>query len=116
MARTVLTVTNVPSPYAGASAAVTMTAADTTNKNSFPLTGREIVIAQNTGASSRTVTITSVDDRYGRSEDIAAESIAAGAIQVYGPGLALEGWQQTDGSLYLEANHAEVKFGILRLS
>lgn len=113
MARTALTKTTVPSPYAGASTAVTMTAADTTNQNSFPLTGREIVIAHNTGASSRTVTITSVDDRYGRQENIAAESIAAGAIRVYGPGLALEGWQQTDGSLYLEANHAEVKFGIL---
>jgi len=116
MARTVLTVTNVPSPYAGASAAVTMSAGDTANKTSVRRTGREIVIDPDPGGSSRTVTITSVDDRYGRSEDIAAESIAAGAIQVYGPGLALEGWQQTDGSLYLEANHAEVKFGILRLS
>lgn len=116
MARTALTKTAVPSPYGGAGVAVTMTAADTTNKNKFPLTGREIVIAQNTGASSRTVTITSVDDRYGRSEDIAAEAIAAGAIRVYGPGLAIEGWQQADGSLYLEANHAEVKFGILQLT
>lgn len=116
MARTVLTTTSVPSPYAGAGVAITMTAADTSNQNSFPLTGREIVIAHNTGATPRTVTITSVDDRYGRSEHIAAESIAAGAIRVYGSGLALEGWQQTDGSLYLEANHAEVKFGILRLS
>lgn len=93
-----------------------MTAADTSNKNSFPLTGREVVIAHNTGASAYTVTITSVDDRYGRSEDISAESIAAGDIRVYGPGLALEGWQQTDGSLYLEANNAAVKFGVLRLS
>ncbi len=115
MARTVLTKTTIPSPYAGAGVAVTMTAADTTNQNSFPLTGREIVIAWNSGASSRTVTITSVDDRYGRSEHITAEAIAAGAIRVYGPGLALEGWQQTDGSLYLEANNAEVKFGILTL-
>lgn len=116
MARAALTVTNVPSPYSGAGVAVTMTAADTSNKNSVPLTGREIVIAWNSGASARTVTVTSVDDRFGRSEDIAAESIAAGAIRVYGVGLALEGWQQTDGSLYLEADNAEVKFGVLRLN
>lgn len=115
MARTALTKTTIPSPYAGAGVAATMTAADTSNKNSFPLTGREIVIAYNSGASSHTVTVTSVDDRYGRSEDISAEAIAAGAIRVYGVGLALEGWQQTDGSLYLEANHAEVKFGVLVL-
>lgn len=115
MARTALTVTNIPTPYAGAGVAITMTAADISNQNRFPLTGREIVIAWNSGVSSRTVTITSVDDAYGRQEHITAESIAAGAIRVYGCGLAIEGWQQTDGNLYLEANNAEVKFGILKL-
>lgn len=115
MPRTALTVTQIPSPYAGAGVAATETAADTTNQNSFPLTGREIVIARNAGASTRTVTITSVDDRFGRQENIAAENIAAGELRVYGVGLALEGWQQTDGSLYIEANHADVKFTVLRL-
>lgn len=116
MARTALTKTTIPSPYAGAGVAITMTAADTSNQNSFPLTGREIVIAWNSGATSRTVTVTSVDDRYGRQENISAEAIAAGAIRVYGVGLALEGWQQTDGNLYLEASNAEVKFGVLKLN
>lgn len=113
MARTALTKTTIPSPYAGAGVAITMTAADTSNQNSFPLTGKEVVIAWNSGATPRTVTVTSVDDRYGRQENITSESIAAGAIRVYGVGLALDGWQQTDGNLYLEANNAEVKFGIL---
>lgn len=113
MVRAALTKTTVPSPYAGGSTAVTMTAADTSNKNSFPMTGRELVIAQNTGAGAHTITVTSVDDTYGRQENITAESIAAGAIRVFGVGLGLIGWQQTDGALYLEADHAEVKFGVL---
>ena len=115
MARTALTKTTIPTPYAGAGVAVSMDAADTSNQNKVAFTGREIVIAWNSGLSTRTVTITSVDDRFGRSEDISAENIAAGAIRVYGVGLALEGWQQTDGSLYLQANNAEVKFGVLVL-
>lgn len=116
MPRTALTVTTIPSPYGGAGVAVTMDAADTSNQNRVPLTGREIIIAQNTGGAPYTVTVTSVDDRYGRSEDISAESIAAGAIRVYGVGLALEGWQQTDGNLYLQASNAAVKFGVLKLN
>lgn len=116
MARADLTVTTVPNPYAAAGVAIAMTAADASNKNQFPLTGKEIVIAWNSGATGRTITITSVDDTYGRTKDIAAEAIAAGAIRVYGAGLATIGWQQTDGKLYLEANHAEVKFGILRIA
>lgn len=116
MARTALTKTTVPSPYAGAGVAVTMDAADTTNQNRITLTGRELVLAQNTGVSAHTVTITSADDPYGRTKHISAESISAGEIRVYGCGLALDGWQQADGSLYLEANHADVKFGVLKLS
>lgn len=113
MARTTLTKTTVPGPYADAGTVVTMTAADTGNQNRIVLTGREIVIARNSGASTRTVTFTSIADRFGRTNDLGAENILAGEIKVYGPGLALEGWQQTDGYLYLEANHAEVLFGVL---
>lgn len=116
MARTTLTKTTVPTPYADAGVVVTMTAADTSNQNRVTLTGKEIVIAHNTGASTRTVTFTSVADRFGRTNDISAENILAGEIKVYGPGLAIEGWNSVDAAvtyLYLEANHAEVKFGVL---
>lgn len=89
-----------------------MTAADTTNKEQFVLTGKELIIVHNTGAGARTYTVTSVADPFGRTGDIAAQSIAAGAIHVVQPGIA--GWQQASGGyLFLEASHAEVKFGIV---
>ena len=114
MPRVTLTRSNSPGPNPTAGVAVTMTAADTTNKEQFALTGREIVIIHNTGASSRTYTITSVADPYGRLGDITAQTILAGAIHTVGP-FGLLGWQQTGGFLYLEASHAEVKFGVIAL-
>jgi hypothetical protein len=112
MPRVTLTKTNAPGAYAGTSTAVTLTAADTTNKEQFSLTGRELLLIHNTGGSAYTWTATSVDDRLGRSENVAAESIAAGAIRVFGP-IALEGWQQTDGNIYIEASNAAVQFGVI---
>ena len=114
MPRVTLTKTTAPGAYSGASVAVTMTAADAVNFEQFTCTGRELVIIHNTGAGARTWTATSVDDSYGRSENITTESIAAGAIRVWGP-VALEGWVQTNGYVYLQAEHAEVKFGIITL-
>ena len=114
MPRVTLTRSNSPGPNPTAGVVVTMTAADTVNKEQFALTGREIVIIHNTGASSRTYTITSVADPYGRLGDITAQTIAAGAIHTVGP-FGLLGWQQTGGFLYLEASNAEVKFGVIAL-
>ena len=114
MPRTELTKTVALGAYGGAGVAVTMTAADTTNQNDFVAQGKDFIIAQNTGASPHTVTVTSVDDPYGRVEHITAESIAAGAIRIYGP-IERLGWQQTDGKIYLEADNAEVFFGIVKL-
>jgi len=91
---------------------LTETAADVTNKEQVKWTGREIIVAHNTGASARTVTITSTADSLGRTGDITADSIAAGAIAFYGP-FNGEGWKQADGYIYFEANNAEVKFGII---
>lgn len=114
MPRQVLTKTTAEkSGWPTAGVAVTFTAANVTDKEQFPLTGKEIVIARNSGASSRTITITSVAFN-GRVGHITAESIAAGAVRVYGP-FNVNGWQQTDGNLYLEANHAEVLFAVIAL-
>lgn len=114
MARTVLTKTVAKGNYQSAGTAVTMAAADVGNKNSFPLGSNDLVIAQNSGAAPHTVTISSVADPFGRTGDIAAESMAAGEIRVFGP-FTGQGWRQSDGSLYLEANHAEIKFGVISL-
>lgn len=115
MPRTTLTKTTVPaSPYTGAGAAITMTAADVANKNQFAASGNDLVIAHNSGASPATITITSAEDPYGRTEDITTEAIAAGAIRVFNL-RALPGWRQSDGYIYLEASAADVKFGVLAL-
>lgn len=115
MARQTLTKTSSPGPNPTAGVAVTMTAADTVNKEQFALTGREVLIIHNTGASAYTYTITSVaDPTYSRTGHITAQSIAAGAIHTIGP-LGLDGWRQTDGYLYLEASNAAVKYGVITL-
>lgn len=112
MARQTLTKTTVPGPNPTAGAAVTMTAADTTNKEQFAVSDGDVILVQNTGGSTYTYTVKSVADPiYGRTGDVNAVSIAAGAIHAVRVGV--EGWRQTDGYVYLEANNAAVKWGIL---
>lgn len=121
MARTDLTITDISDPnssggaWGGSTQAVTMDEASTGDDgNQFTLTGNEIVLFHNTDTSGHNITVTSVDDKYGRSEDISSESIAAGAIKAFGP-VRLQGWLQTDGNLYLSADNTSVEIGVLRI-
>jgi hypothetical protein len=114
MPRQTVTATVAPGAYAGTSTAVTFTAANTTDKEQFALSGRDVLLIHNTAGAAATWTATSVEDAYGRTEHIAAESIAAGAIRMFGP-IAMEGWRQTDGNFYLEASAATVRFAVIRL-
>jgi hypothetical protein len=114
MARAAATVTTAPGGYADASTVVTMNAGNTGDGNEFTLTGKELIIIQNTNAGAQTWTATSVADRLNRTNDVTAESIAAGAIRVFGP-IPNEGWRQTDGKFYFAASSTDVKFGIIRL-
>lgn len=117
MARTNLTKTTALGAYgnyAANAADLTMAVADVANKNQFTATGKDLIVAHNTGASAYTVTISSAPDPYGRSGDIAAYSIGAGEYAVFGP-MELTGWMQPDGKIYLEAENAAVKFGVVAL-
>lgn len=114
MARTVLAKQVATGPYGAAGLNLTLAAADTVNKQSCVANGNDLIIAQNTGVSPYTVTITSSADQYGRTKDIAIESLAASEIHVFGP-FSILGWQQTDGSLYFEASNAAVKFSVIKL-
>lgn len=114
MARTAVTKTVAPGGYAGTGIILTQEAADTVNSNKFPATGNDIIVASNTDVGAQTVTITSVDDKYGRQENITAYSIPAGEIHIFGP-FSYHGWQQSDGAIYLEASDATVKFSIIQL-
>lgn len=117
MARDILPKTTIPGPYADDGTVVTMTATDTTDDERIVLTGREIVICRNSGATQRNITFTSTADRFGRTNDL-TDTIEAGEIKVYGPGLAIEGWNSVDTGvtyLYCEADHADVLWGVLVL-
>lgn len=116
MARTALTPVVAPGTLAAAGLAAAFTAADVANGNKFASSGNELLIAYNSNASStaHAVTISSVADPYGRLGDITSESIAAGAYRIYGP-FKKNGWVQSDGSINVSADHAEVKFLVVTL-
>lgn len=93
----------------------TGTAADTVNQNeaSFGSSDRLLLTAHNTGASARTITITSTPDPFNRSGNVAAYSLGAGEHMAFMVKRA--GWAQSDGKLYFEANNAEVVFRVFAL-
>lgn len=107
---------NFPSiPLTANSADLPMTAANTTDKEQFVASGRDLIIIHNTGASAYTFTVTSVaDGRNKRTGDIATYSLGAGEYAAIGP-LEKDGWMQNDGKIYLEASNAAVKFGVVAL-
>jgi hypothetical protein len=118
MPRTALTPITVKGPYPGTVAAdaldFTLTAADVANGNDVVASGNDLLIIQNSGASTYTATIASVSDEKGRTGDITAYSLAAGdfAVFYFGNG---NGWQQTTGKYNLDASNAAVKFALLKL-
>lgn len=114
MAETALTKTTAAGSYESTITTLTMTAADTADQNSVIASGKDLIIFHNTGAVERTVTITSVDDAFGRTGHVSAVALAAGAYAIFGPVL-LPGWEQTDGTILLESNNAEVKIGAITL-
>jgi len=115
MPRTNVTKTNAPGSFPSAGVAVIFSAADVASKNEFVLTGAEIIVARNTGAGAATVTINSVANARGRTKDIVADSIAAGAFHVYGPFRSLDGWRQSGGKLHFEASSADIGFAVINL-
>lgn len=90
------------------------TAADVSNSNSATLTGREMLLVQNTGGSAYTVTVTSVADDLGRTGDITTYSLAAGDFAVFGP-FPMRGWRQSGSKLYFAGSNAAVKFVVLKV-
>lgn len=116
MAKTALTPVVSPGSYPTAIAALTWTAADITNGNSFPWTGKDIILAQNTDVGAQTVTVSSVADQEGRSDTVLTSvSLTAGGYYIIAGPLPGQGWRQSDGNIYLSASSVNVKFAIIRL-
>ena len=118
-APTAITVQSILAPFAavGAGAAdFTFAAGTITDGDTFVCTGREILLVQNADAAPQTITITSVDDEKGRSEDITTYSMAAGDFAVFGVGLTnSQGWKSTAGTIRITVSDADMKVAVLRL-
>lgn len=99
--------------YPTAPFTLTQQAADAANYEQTAHTGREVIIFENSGATLRNITITSVADNRNRTGDVTF-TLAAGAFKAIGP-LGIEGWRQTDGNLYFQADHAEVLISVIRI-
>lgn len=117
MARTQILATAPPpryGPWGAGSALLVFTVADIVNFNSTPLTGRELLIVNNTDAGIQTVTVNSVGDPQGRTGDITAYSLPIASFAVFGPFPVL-GWRQADGNLYYQSSAITVKFAVISL-
>lgn len=122
MARTPITPWSPPGKYPtlpiGAGVATVTETVSTgtggTGGNEGVATGREILLAHNTGTGAHNVTVTSFPDALGRSGDITSYSVAAGGIAILGP-FPTSGWQQADGYIYFYADDVSVKFAWVSL-
>jgi len=79
----------------------------------IPATGREVALVRNSTVGTETFTVESVRDKFGREGDIAAYSLGAGEIAVLVP--PLEGFQQTDGKIYLDVSDIGMLVSVLRV-
>lgn len=118
MARTAIAAQTPKGPYPGTISAnlldIAFTAADNANGHTTPFVGnRMLVVARNSGAGARTITITSVADSHGRTGDVTAYSIGAGEYKAFI--VERDGWQQSDGALYHTAEHSEVLVAVLAI-
>ncbi len=114
---TLLVKSIAPGSYAAAGVAVTMAAADVANGNYFVSSGKELLIAHQSGVAVRTITITSGVDEFNRTGTITAENIAGvlGTIRIYGP-FPAEGWVASGTrNIFVSANNAEIFFGVVTL-
>jgi hypothetical protein len=89
------------------------TACDTGNGNKFAMTGRDVLLIQNSGASPYTVTISSVADQYGRTQDITAYSVGAGLFSAFNFRNGTTGFRQTDGTVHLACSNAAIMFAVI---
>jgi hypothetical protein len=112
MATTAVTLSTIPDNfiYSTTGLEVTFTAADVANGNHVNSTKPVAILANNTGGSAYTVTITSVaSSTNGRTGDVSAQSLAAGEIRLFW--LTSDGWLDSSSSTYLiSANNAAVEF------
>jgi hypothetical protein len=115
MARQTHVAQDAPGSYPTVGVALTFTAADVANKEELTMTGQELLLALNTGVGAQLVTIETVANQRGRTADITADSLAAGAMHCYGPFTNKSGWEQA-GKLLFEADAVDVEFAVVKIA
>lgn len=98
-------------PLAANSTDLAFFASDAVNFEKVNQADNLVLIAWNSGATGRTVTITSAVYQ-GRSGDITAYALEAGDHAAFGP-FPSAGWRQSDGKLYFAGSHAEVQWALI---
>lgn len=115
MTRAIVPKTTGTTPYPAAGVAITMTAWDAGLGSRIALTGSEVILIQNTDSGGHTYTITPIADSGGRTSP-SPDAVAIGAGEVVALGrLALDGYRQADGYLWIDADDATVKFGAYQM-
>ena len=116
MARATITKTQSPGKNPAAGVVVTWTDCDPSNHNQFLMSGDDLLLVRNAHAdTAKTFTLNSVADAQGRTGDITAESLAAGAVRVLGPFEDKTGWMQSNGYCYLTGESTDIKFAVIKL-
>lgn len=118
MPTTAITVQSAPSSWATSATAITWTAADAANGNHivYPTSGMKLILlARNVhAANTYTVAVTSVaDPTYGRTGDVAATNIAAGAQKIIQ--LTAAGWKNSSDQIAFAGNNASVEFAAITI-
>lgn len=120
MARTALTPQTIKTPFdvpAANEADVTYVAADVANGNSFPCTGRELLLVWNDGgAAPYYVTLTSAVDEKGRTEDITQYDVGIDEVAAFTVGMTnSKGWKDAGGNILIDTENVALKLAVLRL-
>ena len=120
MAETLIATQAMQAPFADVAAGgidFVFSAADNVNGNYFVCTGREILLMNNPSGGALTVTVTSADDAFNRSEDITDYSLAAGDFAYFTGGLTTQrGWMASGTrNIIVTASSADVDFAVLQL-
>jgi len=80
---------------------------------SFPSTGKEILLVNNKNIGAQTLTVNSVADKFGRTGDITAYSMAAADFAVFEAD-EMAGWRRPDGDIWGAVSATDVELAVLR--
>lgn len=115
---TAITVQILKGPFDAISANgadITFAACTITDGDDWVCNGRDILVLKN-GSGTNTVTIVSVDNDKGRSENITDYSLSATEVAMLGVGLTNnKGWQGSGKKIRITASSANVTVAVVRL-